>query len=1003
MGVDISQWRAAIGRHRHREPGASPSECECTYPSRAPSTEDPLDVRKVVNKHYNFFYLAAVVLPISMVKRKQFFNALVTRLLLLAAGIEANPGPSNSSTSKGNLPQAKRLKTLHNFFKVASVTDPGVAAAASSFPSGSSVSVELSSASSQPTTVAVASPTSPSTADCTSTATVVTSLSSSTAVKVTSVNKSKHISGDSCENEEDLHIPSTVQVHGHVANDIGNFIGQKISDLQKRELLLNPWQPPVGYNFPYSTFTFKGKEYKRHLSQKHLDTYRSWLVLSHIARGLFCKYCPWFAVGGVGGQHKNVPLTKLVTEPLIVFKDLLGNQKNSVLANHEQHMYHKIAVEKAKNFLSTYDNPAGDVVNQVNEQRLAQIQENRDRLVPIVRATLFLGKQGLAFRGHRDDGQLLSETEENNRESLTGNEGNFRETLKLMVASGDSKLQEHLKNASSRATDISKTVQNELIKCIGAEIFDKILLRLHKTLFYSILFDETTDVSHKSQLSLVLRYVTADGVYEDFISFVDAFVDLDNAKEDGTYDSEEDEWDEALRAAKNDEKDREIKLTGKAIAQIVLRLLNKLGLSLHKCVGIGTDGCSVMTSDLHGAVAEIQKHAKNALRTPCFNHKLNLSISQSNKITCIRNAVGTMKECVKFFDVYAKRNRTLHKYLGHNLSALCETRWIERHDGVLQYSVDLPKILQALESIETWNDSSTSSKAAVLRAALKDTFFLVSVMCLSDILALTLPLRKLFQKPSLNLDTACNMISNLIDVLTKRREKAEEQFKEIWKKIVDLAEVVDAHLVLPRRCGRQGNRANYSTDCPETYFRQAVFIPLLDQVLIDIRERFPPSVVDCFQLPLLLPANIVGISASDLEPKAKLLASKFDGLLPNEVELSEKLLYGELTMWREKWISKNLLEIPEPSVEVIGNCDSDAFPLIHTLITLLTTLPVSNASAERSFSALRRLKSWLRSTMSQDRLTGLALMHVHRDIDIDINAIITRFAKSGNRRLELIL
>ena len=42
-------------------------------------------------------------------------------------------------------------------------------------------------------------------------------------------------------------------------------------------------------------------------------------------------------------------------------------------------------------------------------------------------------------------------------------------------------------------------------------------------------------------------------------------------------------------------------------------------------------------------------------------------------------------------------------------------------------------------------------------------------------------------------------------------------------------------------------------------------------------------------------------------------------------------------------------------------------------------LPATSATAERSFSALRRLKTWMRSTMSQGRLNGVAILHVHRD------------------------
>lgn len=42
---------------------------------------------------------------------------------------------------------------------------------------------------------------------------------------------------------------------------------------------------------------------------------------------------------------------------------------------------------------------------------------------------------------------------------------------------------------------------------------------------------------------------------------------------------------------------------------------------------------------------------------------------------------------------------------------------------------------------------------------------------------------------------------------------------------------------------------------------------------------------------------------------------------------------------------------------------------------------------------LIRLKTWLRSQIGQDRLTGLALLHVHRDIELDAWKIIDRFAE----------
>ena len=72
---------------------------------------------------------------------------------------------------------------------------------------------------------------------------------------------------------------------------------------------------------------------------------------------------------------------------------------------------------------------------------------------------------------------------------------------------------------------------------------------------------------------------------------------------------------------------------------------------------------------------------------------------------------------------------------------------------------------------------------------------------------------------------------------------------------------------------------------------------------------------------------------------------------------------------------------------------------------MIAIQPVTTASAERSFSNLRRLKTWLRTTMGEDRLSGLALMSLNRDklsFD-DVPEILNRFAPKKNRRLNFLL
>jgi len=77
---------------------------------------------------------------------------------------------------------------------------------------------------------------------------------------------------------------------------------------------------------------------------------------------------------------------------------------------------------------------------------------------------------------------------------------------------------------------------------------------------------------------------------------------------------------------------------------------------------------------------------------------------------------------------------------------------------------------------------------------------------------------------------------------------------------------------------------------------------------------------------------------------------------------------------------------------------------IGVCMKVLATLPVSTATAEQTFSTLKRLKTYLRNATGQDRLrlTGLALMSVHRDIDVNVQRVIDELSKKP-RRLNFVL
>lgn len=106
-------------------------------------------------------------------------------------------------------------------------------------------------------------------------------------------------------------------------------------------------------------------------------------------------------------------------------------------------------------------------------------------------------------------------------------------------------------------------------------------------------------------------------------------------------------------------------------------------------------------------------------------------------------------------------------------------------------------------------------------------------------------------------------------------------------------------------------------------------------------------------------------------------------------------------MWVMKWQTTDR-QLPKYAVHALKECNKHLFPNIYVFLTLLATLQVTSTTVERTFSTLRRLKTCLLNRTGDQRLTGLALMAVHRDTPVDVEAVIYDYAKKANRRSHFI-
>lgn len=197
--------------------------------------------------------------------------------------------------------------------------------------------------------------------------------------------------------------------------------------------------------------------------------------------------------------------------------------------------------------------------------------------------------------------------------------------MRINSGSGDQVLKEHFQNCGKNATYVSWRIQNEVISIVNDLVQQKIASKVNNAQCFSVLVDETSDISRIEQVSITLRYVEGETLREDFLQFFPTTI-----------------------------------ATGQALANIILEKLKELNIDIEFLYGQGYDGASVMSGEFKGVQAIIKEHSPKALYVHCSAHALNLAISDSCNIPDIRNTVGVISKVYNFFNT-PKRQAILKK------------------------------------------------------------------------------------------------------------------------------------------------------------------------------------------------------------------------------------------------------------------------------------------------------------------------------------------------------
>jgi len=255
---------------------------------------------------------------------------------------------------------------------------------------------------------------------------------------------------------------------------------------------------------------------------------------------------------------------------------------------HEASASHKEVVERVFTLPATTTD-IGEVLSTVHAQ---EEFENRQCLLKILSNLRFLARQSCGIRGDGDE-----------------SDSNFMQLFKLR-GEDDPRVCEWMKKRTNKYT--SHEVQNDILKAMALNVLRTIATRIHNSSFFTIMADETTDVSNREQVTIILRWVDDSdfSVNEDFVGLY-AVPSIDS----------------------------------NTLVSIIKDTLLWFNLPLSKARGQCYDAAANMSGIRNGVAAQLRKEEARAVYTHCYGHSLNLAAADAIKNSRVmKSALDTTYE-----------------------------------------------------------------------------------------------------------------------------------------------------------------------------------------------------------------------------------------------------------------------------------------------------------------------------------------------------------------------
>ncbi|XP_063754288.1 zinc finger MYM-type protein 1-like isoform X1 [Eleginops maclovinus] len=588
--------------------------------------------------------------------------------------------------------------------------------------------------------------------------------------------------------------------------------------------------------------------------------------------------------------------------------------------------------------MTTYLHSKQPITTQLSTQLQKQQHEARNSLLKIVGGIMYLARQGNAFRGH------------------DSKEGNLHQ-LMIYKAEDDAEFNSWLQRGNNFT---SPKILNEIIKIIGNKIVYDIVKEILSLplIQYSLIIDGTQDAAGVEQESFCLRFIDKNlQPREEFI---------------GLY--------------------QVTSTTGENIASAAKDVLLRLNLPLSQLRGQAYDGAANMSGRMQGVQAHLKKEQPLAVYVHCGPHCINL-ITQAAcaSSTIIRDAIHLVHELgvlfhqsMKFRAIFATIAKSDHTAPYTSLKPLCPTRWTVRTPAIRSVLNQYHSVLAATEEMAQSSMMDVAAKASGLHEKFLRGNTLLGLLLAEDVMSMLEELNISLQQRR---QTTSGMLAAVEHVKRGIQEKRSEgHFGQLHMRAsqvvtsVSLQPIKMPHVRMPPK-RFTGPAMQHQHHTAQDYYRVQYF-GTLDTVVTQCSERFSQEGLQRLQKL----ENIV-------------ITGKMDTLINEYPELDAMSLDIQLKMFKANYPSTSLSEVAEilkgmtPEVRHL-------FREVEALLRLVMVVPAS-AEAERSFSALRRLKTWLRTSMTQTRLNNLAVCHVHQDkLDaLDRRQICQRFVEMNGERL----